>query len=87
MSPTLRKTLDIIAKGPHSAPALTLYALICTLEIENAGCMFKLNKLRDLNEEERKLAYELMEIMVAGDTNNEEWKNAKQQMDELVRAG
>ena len=37
-----------IAREPHSAAALTLYALASTLEFERAGYLFKLVKLRSV---------------------------------------
>jgi hypothetical protein len=77
----------VIAAAPHSAAALTLYALVNTLEYEQAGCLFKLNKLRDLDEPHRQLAYRLMELMVAGGNSGDAWRQAKARIDELVRAG
>jgi hypothetical protein len=77
----------VIEAAPHSAAALTLYALVNTLEYEQAGCLFKLDKLRDLGESERQLAYRLMELMVAGGNSGPVWQQAKARMDELVRAG
>ncbi len=83
----LDRTLQLIRSAPHSAPALTLYALISTLEFEQAGCLFKLTKLRDVDEEVRKLAYQLMELMVRGKNQGERWQAVKQAMDEAVRHG
>lgn len=82
----LQRVVDAIAADPHSAISLTLYALISTLEYEQAGCLFKLNKLRDLDEAHRRLAYEVMELMVAGGNRGEAWDAAKASMDELVRS-
>ena len=64
----LEEVLKLVAAAPHSASALTLYALVNTLEYESAACLFKLTKLRDLDSQHRQLAYELMELMVAGKT-------------------
>lgn len=83
----LADIIAVIEAAPHSAAALTLYALVNTLEYEQAGCLFKLNKLRDLGESERQLAYRLMELMVAGGNSGPAWQQAKARMDELVRAG
>ena len=83
----IHKVLDIIRLSPHSATALTLYALVNTLVYEQSGCLFKLTKLRDLDEAERQLAYELMEMMAQQQTRSEEFQQIKQQMDQLVRAG
>jgi hypothetical protein len=76
-----------IAAAPHSAAALTLYALVSTLEHEQAGYLFKLAKLRDLSAAQRQLAYRLVEIMVDGANRGERWQQAKTRMDALVRAG
>jgi len=83
---TLDKVVGLIEADPHSAPALTLYALVSTLEFEKAGYLFKLDKLKDLDEGQRQLAYALMEIMVAGQTGTPSWVAAKSRMDELVRS-
>ena len=87
MSGLLEGVVAEIAAAPHSAEALTLYALMSTLEFERAGCLFKLVKLRDLSVPQRGLAYRLMEMMATGDTDSENWRRAKAQMDELVRTG
>ena len=87
MNDTLERVLAEISAAPHSAAALTLYALVSTLEHERAGYLFKLDKLRDLSVEQRRLAYALMETMVAGDNSGEAWDRAKAQMDQRIRAG
>lgn len=84
-SHTLQAVIECIQKSPQSGSALILYALMNTINYEQAGCLFKLNKLRDLSVEQRQLAYALMEVMVAGDNQGEEWVQAMLQMDELVR--
>lgn len=76
-----------IAAAPHSAGALTLYALVCTLEFEQAGYLFKLAKLRDLSPGQRELAYRLLELMVEGGNAGAAWQRARQRLDALVRAG
>jgi hypothetical protein len=76
-----------IAAAPHSAAALTLYALASTLEFEQAGYLYKLVKLRDLSGPQRQLAYRLMEMMALGHNTGDDWRQAKAQMDALVRAG
>jgi hypothetical protein len=83
----LDEIVGIVEKAPHSAAALTLYAMVNTMDYEQAGCLFKLNKLRDLQPGERKLAYGLMELMVEEGNSGDAWSTAKQRMDELVRAG
>ena len=79
--------LQLVAEAPHSAPALTLYALVSTLEYESAGCLFKLTKLRDLEPAHRRLAYDVIELMVAGANHGQDWDLAKARLDELVRGG
>ena len=76
-----------IATAPHSAAALTLYALVSTLEFERAGHLFKLAKLRDLSGSQRQMAYRLMEMMAEGQNSGDDWRKAKAQMDALVRDG
>lgn len=83
----LDKILIQVASSPQSAKALTLYALVNTLEYEAAGCLFKLTKLRDLDQEGRQLAYSLMELMAEQGNQGEDWEKAKKQMDALIRNG
>ncbi len=83
----LEEVVNLVAAAPHSATALTLYALVSTLEYESAGCLFKLTKLRDMEPVHRPLAYELMELMAAGANQGDEWGRAKVRMDDLVRGG
>jgi len=44
----LAQTVALIEAAPESANALTLYALVNTLEFERAGWLFKLTKLKDM---------------------------------------
>lgn len=83
----LQEVVKLVAAAPHSATALTLYALVTTLEYESAGCLFKLTKLRDLDSVHRLLAYDLMELMAMGANQGADWEQAKARMDELVRTG
>ncbi|MDJ0741064.1 MAG: hypothetical protein QNJ91_15220 [Gammaproteobacteria bacterium] len=87
MSTVLDETIEQIAAGPHSAAALTLYALASTLEFEEAGYLFKLAKLRDLSSQQRRIAYGLLELMAEGRNSGPAWQQAKARMDALVRAG
>ncbi len=84
-SHTLQAVIECIQKSPQSGSALTLYALMNTINYEQAGCLFKLKKLRDLSEEHRNLAYALMEVMASGGNQGKEWRQAMLQMDALVR--
>lgn len=81
----LDEVLMKVEQAPHSAAALTLYALVNTLEYERAGCLFKLTKLRDLDAEDRRLAYRLMELMAEGGNRGQAWEAARARMDELIR--
>ena len=83
----LEAVIAEIAAAPQSAPALTLYARVSTLEFEQAGYLFRLVKLRDLSPAQRRLAYRLMEAMADGANAGDAWRQAKAQMDALVRAG
>lgn len=83
----LQEIVEIIAAAPHSATALTLYALVSTLEYESAGCLFKLTKLRDMDPRHRTLAYALMDLMAEGANKGQQWQQAKRRMDELVHGG
>ena len=81
----LQSVVELIRRNPQSAPALTLYALVNTMNYEQAGCLFKLNKLRDIGAEERQLAYSLIELMVNHGNQGPAWEEALQEMDRLVR--
>ncbi len=82
---TLQAIIDSIRESPQSGEALILYALMNTINYEQAGCLFKLNKLRDLPPQQRQLAYELIEVMVSGGNRGKAWRQAMLQMDALVR--
>lgn len=81
----LHAVIEIIKQSPHSASALILYALVNTLAYEKSGCLFKLDKLRDLDDLHRQLAYDLIEIMVRGENRAEAFNRARVEMDEIVR--
>ena len=83
--PVLESILQLIEAAPHSAPALTLFALVSTLGFEKAGELFKLDKLRDLDADQRHRAYGLMEMMAEGHIGDAAWQQAKARMDALVR--
>ena len=84
---TLQAIIESIRESPRSGGALILYALMNTINYEQAGCLFKLNKLRDLSPQQRQLAYELIEVMVSGGNRGKVWQQAMLQMDALVRGG
>ena len=87
MNPDLEAVVAEIAAAPQSAAALTLYALVSTLEFERAGYLFKLAKLRDLTATQRQLAYRLIEMMAQKQNQGAGWQSAKARMDGLVRGG
>jgi hypothetical protein len=81
----LIRALEVIAAAPDSAAALTLYALVSTLEHERTGCLFRLLKLRDLDADQRVIAYGLMECLARGEVGTPAWQAAKARMDGLIR--
>ena len=85
MNPALEEVVAEVAAAPQSAAALTLYALVSTLELERAGCLFKLAKLHDLTVAQRRLAYRLIEMMAQRQNQGADWQIAKARMDRLVR--
>ena len=85
MNPVLEEVVAELAAAPQSAAALTLYALVSTLEFERAGYLFKLAKLRDLTAAQRQLAYRLIEMMAQGQNHGADWQAAKARKDGLVR--
>jgi hypothetical protein len=83
----LSRVLALIAQAPQSAAALTLYALVSTLEHERTGCLFRLVKLNDLDADQRSLAYGLMECLARGEVGDPAWQAAKARIDGLIRGG
>ena len=81
----LERTAALIEAAPESARALTLYALVSTLAIEQSGCMYKLTKLRELDPEARQLAYGLMELMAEGSNRGPDWERGLARIDAAIR--
>ena len=81
----LARAVAMVEAAPESANALTLYALVNTLECERAGWLFKLTKLKDMDTAARALAYGLMEQAVARGVGDAAWQEAKARMDRAVR--
>ncbi|MCG6942665.1 MAG: hypothetical protein LJE69_15600 [Thiohalocapsa sp.] len=81
----LARAVAMVEAAPESANALTLYALVNTLEYERAGWLFKLTKLKDMDTAARALAYGLMEQAVARGVGDAAWQKAKARMDRAVR--
>ena len=87
MSEVLEEVVQRVEAAPESSQALLLYALVSTLAIEKAGCMFKLTKLREMEPETRRLAYGLMELMAREENRGPAWEQARSRIDEAVRGG
>ena len=87
MSDVLEQVVQRVEAAPESSQALLLYALISTLAIEKAGCMFKLTKLREMEPETRQLAYGLLELMAREENRGPAWEQARSRIDEAVRGG
>ncbi len=83
---TLEQITALVRDNTHSGASLTLFALMKTLSSHNHQYLFLLNKLRDLNEEQRQLAYALMEMMVAGENETPAWNQAVETVEELIRS-
>ena len=82
----LQQTLALLRSAPESGAALTLYALVCTLEKHRAGCLFTLTKLQDLTDpDHRRIAYGLMELLATGRVGDGIWHAAKAEMDQAIR--
>jgi hypothetical protein len=81
----LQRSVALIEQAPESANALTLYALINTLEYERAGWLFKLTKLKDMDAEARMLAYAIMELAAQQGVGDPDWQQAKARMDRAIR--
>ena len=80
----LQQTLTHIENDSRSGQSLLLYALVKTLSIPQAGHMYLLTKLKEMNPETRQLAYGLMELMAQGGTTSDEWKETEKSMDRAI---
>lgn len=85
MPDTLNKILDLTNASPHSADALSLYALMSTLNIEQSGCLFRLLKFREMSEEARSLAYELLEMTARQENCGDEWNRTLKDIEKAMR--
>jgi hypothetical protein len=81
----LSRVTGIISAEPSSSQALILYALVNTLAYTKSGCLFKLDKLKDLTAENRQLAYALMDIMASDGQAESLFASFKGKMDDIVR--
>lgn len=83
----LNELLDMIRANTHGAGSLVLFALVKTLSAQQGQYLFLLNKLKDLDEPQRGLAYRLMEAMVAGANTTPQWHATVAAMEEAIRCG
>jgi len=81
----LDKIFQIIKESPHSGQSLLLFALLKTLDIQKGGHMYMLSKLKEMTPETRQLAYQLMEMMAAGQTLSEQWQVTLQKIEAAIR--
>lgn len=84
---TLEQVIEIIKISPHSSQALLLFGLIKTLDIEKGGHMYLLVKLKEMTEEVRPLAYQLMEMMASGQIHDDAWQQYVASVETIIRAG
>lgn len=83
----LDELLEVIRANTHGAASLVLFALVKTLSAQQGQYLFLLNKLKDLDSDQRQLAYRLMEAMVAGLNLTPEWNAKIGLMEETIRRG
>ncbi|MBI5042135.1 MAG: hypothetical protein HZB57_13320 [Gammaproteobacteria bacterium] len=83
----LDELLELIRANSHGAASLVLFALVKTLSAQQGQYLFLLNKLKDLNAEQRQLAYRLMEVMAGGGNTTPEWQVKVAAMEEAIRRG
>lgn len=83
----LDELLNMIRADTHGAASLVLFALVKTLSAQQGQYLFLLNKLKDLNEPQRRLAYRLMEAMVAGSNITPDWQAGVAAMEAAIRRG
>lgn len=83
----MNELLDMIRADTHGAASLVLFALVKTLSAQQGQYLFLLNKLKDLNADQRQLAYRLMEAMVTGANTTAEWQVRVAEMESAIRRG
>lgn len=81
----LDELLSVVEANPHGGPSLVLFALVKTLSARNGQYLYLLNKLRDIEPQYRQLAYQLMELMVAGANQGPAWDAAIERMEQAIR--
>ena len=81
----LEQVTQKIVSDSRSGQSLLLFALISTLNVEKTGHMYLLAKLKEFTEENRQLAYGLMELMANNEIGNEAWSEAMTKMEQAIR--
>ena len=76
----LDKVTQVICDDPRSGQSLLLFALFSTLNVEKTGHMYMLAKLKEMTDENRQLAYGLIELMASNKAGNEAWQQAFDKM-------
>lgn len=82
---TLEKITQEITKDPRSGQSLLLFALVATLNVEKTGHMYMLGKLKEFTPENRKLAYEVIELMAKDEMSRDIWQDAFNKMEIAIR--
>lgn len=81
----LEKITQEIINDPRSGQSLLLFALVATLNVEKTGHMYMLGKLKEFTPENRKLAYEVIELMAVNECSRETWQEAFNNMEIAIR--
>ena len=85
MDSILEQVTQQIVSDSRSGQSLLLFALISTLNVEKTGHLYLLAKLKEFTEENRQLAYGLMELMANNEIGNEAWSEAMTKMEQAFR--
>lgn len=80
----LERVVKLIEAAPDRGVPLVFYGLIKMMTLDQRGCVFGLARLRDLDCDQRQLAYDLMELYVAGGNRTPEWAEAVRHLDAVV---
>jgi len=83
----LEEVVALIEATPRSGQALLLFALAKTLDVPKTGHMYMLKKLQEMDEETRRLAYGLMELMVRHGNHGDIWNQAIARMETAIQRG
>ena len=81
----LEKITQEITKDPRSGQSLLLFALVATLNVEKTGHMYMLGKLKEFTPENRKLAYEVIELMASNESGSDVWHEAYSKMEIAIQ--